>query len=239
MPISLTVPPISPDSAPARSRIESPDLERAGQQQHQAREHVGQRLLRRDADEDAGQRPAEEQLADRDAEQHERDDQRGDRADQHERVADDRRVRRPDDRLEHRPRLAGQADGGRAREHAERHGGGRGDDLADRLVAGEEVRGTGCAPSRRRRPRAIASTSAMIDFHGLVFALTLATCADRSMHAARHARCIQRVLPCPEPKRLTGLRYRDEREDWCDDPHRNGRGSTSVAARSAACRREA
>jgi hypothetical protein len=40
----------------------------------------------------------------------------------------------------------------------------------------------------------IASTSAMIDFHGLVFALTMATWADRSI-CGPPCTCIQQVLP--------------------------------------------
>ncbi len=74
MPISVTVPSSGPPSAPARSADGVADPERAGEQQDHAREHVAQRLLRGDADENAGQRPAEDQLADRDVEQ-----QQGDR----------------------------------------------------------------------------------------------------------------------------------------------------------------
>ena len=46
----------------------------------------------------------------------------------------------------------------------------------------------------------IASISEMIDFHGLVFALTLATWADRSI-CGPPCTCIQRILPS-RPNRL-------------------------------------
>jgi 2-polyprenyl-3-methyl-5-hydroxy-6-metoxy-1,4-benzoquinol methylase len=115
------------------------DLERPGQQQHHPREHVPQRLLRGDADEDAGQRAAEDKLADRDVEQGERDDQRGESADQQNEVPGDRGVRGPCPPFEHRAGLGRQPERGRAAEDAERHGADRGDDL-HRHILGPEKR---------------------------------------------------------------------------------------------------
>ena len=150
------------------------DLERPGEQQHQAREHVRQRLLRRDAHENAGERSAEEQLPDRDAEEHERDEQGGDRADEHERVPDDRRVGRPatgwstSRALADRPIVAALANTQNATAVPAATTW-----LTSSLVA-KKLRKCPCAqPETDAAP--IASTSAMIDFHGLVFAFTMAT----------------------------------------------------------------
>ena len=71
-----------------------PDHERPGQQQHQAREYVGQGLLPGDAEQDRGDRPADEELPDRDLHQPHAQDQHGQPADEEYGVPDHRGVRR-------------------------------------------------------------------------------------------------------------------------------------------------
>jgi ubiquinone/menaquinone biosynthesis C-methylase UbiE len=105
-------------------------LERAGEQQHHPREYVRQRLLRRYPDEHAGQRATDDQLPDRNAEQHERHHQGGESSYQQHRVPDDRGMRGPHPGLERRARLAGQPDGCDDPEDKEPHGAGRRDYLA-------------------------------------------------------------------------------------------------------------
>src|SRR6516165_3651330 len=114
-------------------------VERVGEQQHHPREYVGQRLLRRNPDEYAGQRAGGDQLPDRNAEQHERHHQGGEPSYQQQRVPDDRGMRGTHPGLERRTRLAGQPDGGDDPENEERHVEGRRDDLARRVGRPAEV----------------------------------------------------------------------------------------------------
>ena len=65
------------------------DVDRPGQQQDHAGEHVGQALLRRDADQDRGERAADQKLGDCDAEQLQGDQDRGQAAEQDDGVAND------------------------------------------------------------------------------------------------------------------------------------------------------
>jgi 2-polyprenyl-3-methyl-5-hydroxy-6-metoxy-1,4-benzoquinol methylase len=115
------------------------DLERPGEEQDHPGEHVAQRLLRGDANENGGQRAAEDELADRHVEQRERDDQHGESADQQDDVPDDRGVRGADPPLEHPAGLARQPDGRDAAEHAKRRGTGRGDDLVLHMTGVEVI----------------------------------------------------------------------------------------------------
>src|SRR5215472_16464828 len=114
-------------------------LERVGEQQHHPREHVRHRLLRRYPDEHAGQRATDDQLPDRNAEQHERHHQSGESPYQQQRVPDDRGMRGTHLGLECRARLAGQPDGGDDPENKEHHGAGRRDYLARRAGRPAEV----------------------------------------------------------------------------------------------------
>lgn len=124
-------------SGPQPDRVADP--ERPGEQQHHPREDVAQRLLRGDPDEHAGQRAAEDQLTDRDAKQRERDDQRGEPADQQQEVPDDGGVRGAGPPLEHRAGLPRQPEGRRAAEQAERRGGRRGEDLVLHMAGLEKA----------------------------------------------------------------------------------------------------
>jgi len=65
------------------------DVDRPGQQQDHACEHVGEALLRRDADRDRGERATDQKLGHRDAEQLQGDQDRGQAAEQDDGVADD------------------------------------------------------------------------------------------------------------------------------------------------------
>jgi hypothetical protein len=63
----------------------------------------------------------------------------------------------------------------------------------------------------------IARTSAMIDFHGLAFALTMATWEDRS-RCGPPCTCIRQVLPS----------HRNRAADWPNGTGANGRTGTAV-----------
>jgi hypothetical protein len=136
-------------SGPQPDRITH--LERPGQDQHQPGEHVAERLLCRDAEEDGGERPAEDELADGNAEQHEGDHQRGERAGNQERVPDNGGMRRAGLRLEQVPGLPGQAISRHGGENAEQHGRADGDELPGPMGQPKKSVGVAAGPVRDYR----------------------------------------------------------------------------------------
>jgi len=98
------------------------DIDRAGEQEDYAGEHVGEALLRGYADQHRGERAADEKLRDADAEQLQGDQDGGQATEQDDGVADDSSVGSADLRLQDLAGLGREPGRGQGSEQTEGHG---------------------------------------------------------------------------------------------------------------------